>query len=160
MIRYTLKCENDHSFESWFKSSDAFETLQSAKMNGCPVCGSADTRKSLMAPQVTTARKKAAKPAEPTEAPITPVPPVAVAEKPLSAPQTDAEAAIARMKSDVEKNSEYVGMSFAEEARAMHDGDIDSRPIWGEAKPEEAKSLIEDGVPVVPLPFTPTRKTN
>ncbi|WP_039020082.1 DUF1178 family protein [Halocynthiibacter namhaensis] len=158
MIRYTLKCENDHSFESWFKSSDAFETLQSARMNACPVCGSADTRKSLMAPQVTTARKKAAKPAEPAEATAPPSP--SAVEKPLSAPQTDAEAAIARMKSDVEKNSEYVGMSFAEEARAMHDGDIDSRPIWGEAKPEEAKSLIEDGVPVLPLPFTPTRKTN
>ncbi len=156
MIRYTLKCENDHSFDSWFKSSEAFEKLLAVGMAACPKCGSSDVRKSLMTPQVTPARKKASAPAE------TPAPSTAVAtqKKPLSAPQSEQEAAIARVKAEVESNSEYVGKSFADEARAMHDGDIDTRPIWGEAKPEEAKSLIEDGVPVVPLPFTPTRKTN
>lgn len=161
MIRYTLKCENDHSFDSWFQSADAFDKLQGAGMNACPDCGSVKVAKSLMAPRVTTARKKATAPAEPAPTPKTTQPPApAKTTTPLSAPQSEAEAAIARMKSEVEKNSEYVGMSFADEARAMHDGDIDARPIWGEAKPEEAKSLIEDGVPVLPLPFTPTRKTN
>lgn len=161
MIRYTLKCENDHSFDSWFQSADAFDKLQAAGMNACPDCGSVKVAKSLMAPRVTTARKKAAAPVEPVPAP-TPAAtaPSPVPEAPLSTPQSEAEAAITRMKAEVEKNSEYVGMSFAEEARAMHDGEIDNRPIWGEAKPEEAKSLIEDGVPVLPLPFTPTRKTN
>ncbi|MBI1492573.1 DUF1178 family protein [Halocynthiibacter styelae] len=157
MIRYTLKCENDHSFDSWFQSADAFDKLQAAGMNACPDCGSVKVAKSLMAPQVTTARKKAAAPVEPASVPAETAP---APEAPLSTPQSEAEAAITRMKAEVEKNSEYVGMSFAEEARAMHDGEIDNRPIWGEAKPEEAKSLIEDGVPVLPLPFTPTRKTN
>lgn len=156
MIRYTLKCENDHSFDSWFQSADAFDKLQAAGMNACPDCGSSKVAKSLMAPRVTTARKKAQAPAEPMPAPE----PAAAPQKPLSAPQSEAEAALARMKAEVEKNSEYVGMSFAEEARAMHEGEADARPIWGEAKADEAKSLIEDGVPVLPLPFTPTRKTN
>ncbi len=156
MIRYTLKCENDHSFDSWFQSADAFDKLQAAGMNACPDCGSSKVTKSLMAPRVTTARKKAQAPAEPIPVPE----PAPAPQKPLSAPRSEAEAAIARMKAEVEKNSEYVGMSFADEARAMHEGEADARPIWGEAKPEEAKSLIEDGVPVLPLPFTPTRKTN
>ncbi len=156
MIRYTLKCENDHSFDSWFQSADAFDKLQAAGMNACPDCGSDKVAKSLMAPRVTTARKKALAPVEPIPASE----PAPAPQKPLSAPRSEAEAALALMKAEVEKNSEYVGMSFADEARAMHEGEADARPIWGEAKPEEAKSLIEDGVPVLPLPFTPTRKTN
>ena len=65
-----------------------------------------------------------------------------------------------KMREDVEKNATYVGGNFAKEARAQYLGDVPDRPIWGEAKPEDAKSLIEDGVPVAPLPFVPTRKAN
>ena len=64
------------------------------------------------------------------------------------------------MREHVEKHSTYVGGSFAKEARAMHLGDTPERPIWGEANPTEAKALIEDGIPIAPLPFIPTRKTN
>ena len=71
-----------------------------------------------------------------------------------------AEQAIAEIKKHVEENSHYVGKDFAKEARAMHLGDLPERPIYGEAKTEEAKSLIDDGIPVTPLPFTPNRKTN
>jgi hypothetical protein len=71
-----------------------------------------------------------------------------------------AEQAIAEIKKHVEENSHYVGKEFAKEARAMHLGDLPERPIYGEAKAEEAKSLIDDGIPVTPLPFTPNRKTN
>jgi len=150
MIRYSLKCTKEHSFESWFQSAAAYETLRASGHLSCPECGTTDVEKSIMAPRVSTARKKAAisVPAAPAET------------GPLSTPQNESEAAIARMKSEVEAKSEYVGMQFANEARAMHEGESEHRAIWGEAKPEEAKSLIEDGVPVLPLPFTPTRKTN
>lgn len=149
MIRYTLKCSNGHSFESWFQSSDAYEKLASSGFLACSECGDGDVRKSLMAPKVTTARKKAKAPAAPE------------AEVPaIATPKSDSEKAIAQMKAEVEKNSEYVGMNFASEARAMHDGDTETRAIYGEAKAEDAKALIEDGVPVAPLPFIPKRSTN
>lgn len=141
MIKFTLKCENDHSFESWFGSSADFEKVHSAGMVGCTVCGSTSVQKTLMAPPVRTARKAAKVPD-------------------LRKAETEAEKAIEKMRKDVEKNSEYVGLNFAAEARAMHDGEKEHRSIFGEAKPEEAKSLIEEGVPVAPLPFMPKRNTN
>ncbi len=89
-------------------------------------------------------------------------PKVRPARKPgsLQTAQTEQEKALAKLREEVEKNSDYVGMNFASEARAMHEGDTPHRAIYGEAKPEDAKSLIEDGVPVAPLPFTPKAKTN
>jgi hypothetical protein len=78
----------------------------------------------------------------------------------LSEPQTEAEQAMAQMRAHIEANSDYVGVNFAAEARRMHEGEIDQRSIYGEAKPEEALALLEDGVPVAPLPFMPTRKAN
>ena len=82
-------------------------------------------------------------------------------EKPkLQAPQNDVEAAMAEMRRQIEANSDYVGMNFASEARAMHEGKIDERSIYGEAKPEEARALLEEGIPVAPLPFMPKRQTN
>ena len=138
MIRYTLKCDQGHETESWFADSDAFDTLKAAGHVTCAVCGSKNVEKSLMAPRVRSSKK----------------------EKALQAAQSEAEAKMAEMRRHVEENSEYVGMSFAQEARAMHDGDSPERAIYGEAKLDEAKKLIEDGVPVAPLPFTPKRKTN
>ncbi|MEL7105633.1 MAG: DUF1178 family protein [Pseudomonadota bacterium] len=138
MIRYDLKCDQDHSFDSWFASADAFEAVQKAGHLACPDCGSAKVKKSLMAPKVRSSRKAAT----------------------LTAAETEKEKALAKLRDEVEKNSDYVGMNFAAQARAMHDGDAPARPIYGEAKLDEAKSLIEDGVPVAPLPFTPKAKTN
>ena len=138
MIRYDLKCDKDHSFDSWFASADAFEALQKTGHLTCPECGSTKVEKSLMAPKVRSSRKAAS----------------------LSKAETEKEKALAKIRDEVEKNSDYVGMNFAAQARAMHDGDAPARPIYGEAKLEEAKSLIEDGVPVAPLPFTPKAKTN
>ncbi|MCK4711911.1 MAG: DUF1178 family protein [Marinosulfonomonas sp.] len=143
MIRYTLKCENDHSFESWFQSGTAFDKLHGAGMVACPTCESTAVEKAIMAPRVRTARKSASAP-----------------EAPLSTPDTDEERAIAEIKSKIESSSDYVGMEFAAQARAIHDGDAPERAIYGETTPDEAKKLLEDGVPVAPLPFTPSRKTN
>ncbi|MCI2398894.1 DUF1178 family protein [Aliiroseovarius subalbicans] len=148
MIRYALKCDQDHSFESWFQDAQAFDDLKAAGHVTCPSCGSASVEKSLMAPRVRPARTAAKVPDAP--APGAPALPAT----------TDNERAIAEMKAKVEAESDYVGMQFAREARAMHLGDSPERAIYGEAKPEEAKQLIEDGVPVLPLPFTPSRKTN
>ena len=146
MIQYTLKCSNDHRFDSWFQSAEGFDKLKAAGMVTCAICGDTQVEKAIMAPRVRPARSAAA--------------PLKDAETPLSAPANPAEQALAELKKQVEKNSDYVGANFAKEARSMHMGDTPERAIYGEAKPEEAKSLIEDGVPVVPLPFTPGRKSN
>jgi len=147
MIRYSLKCANGHQFESWFQSADAFDKVKSANMVACPDCGDTLVTKAIMAPKVRTARGAAQTPIDEPS-------------KPLSTAVTEQEKALAKLKSEIEANSDYVGMNFAKEARAIHEGDAPARAIYGEAKPEEAKSLIEDGVPVAPLPFTPNRKTN
>ena len=136
MIRFTLKCDKDHSFESWFKSGEAFDKLLAAGMVACTDCGSTQVQKTLMAPSVRT--KDA---------------------RPLAA-QTEREAAIARLRDEVEKNSDYVGGQFATEARAMHYGDKPERNIYGETKPEEAIKLLEEGIPVAPLPFATRKQTN
>jgi hypothetical protein len=143
MIQYSLKCENDHSFDSWFASADAYDTLADNGMVSCAVCGSIKVSKAIMAPRVRTTKGK--------EAPVAPT---------LPTEKSAAEQAMAKMRAQVEQNSEYVGTNFATEARSMHLGDAPERAIYGEAKPEEAKSLIEDGIPVTPLPFMPTRKSN
>ena len=151
MINYTLKCANDHRFDSWFQSADAFEKLKAAGMVTCAVCGETHVEKAMMAPRVRPARSKAAKPAEQPAAP-TPAP--------LTEPAYEAEAALTNLRKQVEDNSDYVGKDFATEARAMHEGTAPERAIYGEAKLEDAKALIEDGVPVAPLPFNIGRKTN
>ena len=140
MIRYALTCDRNHGFESWFKSAEAYETLRAAGHVNCTVCGSSEVSKGLMAPAVRPARKGA--------------------ERPLAAPGNEMEKAIATMRRQVEENSEYVGLNFASEARKIHDGDAPERSIYGEARIEEARKLLDDGVPVAPLPFMPARKTN
>jgi len=151
MIQYTLKCSKDHRFDSWFQSAAAFDKLKGAGMVSCAVCGDTSIEKAIMAPRVRPARSASVPPKETETTAPTP---------PLSAPASPAEQALADLKKHVEANSDYVGESFAKEARAMHDGDAPERAIYGEAKPEEAKALIEDGIPVTPLPFRPGRKSN
>ncbi len=143
MIRYALKCDKSHSFDSWFQSATAFEKLLASGMVTCSVCGSAVVEKALMAPKVRAARnaRETAKP------------------RPLSEPASPAEQALRELRAKIEANSEDVGRNFAREARAIHDGDAPERPIIGEVAPHEARSLIEDGVPVAPLPWS-SRKSN
>lgn len=144
MIRYALKCHEGHGFESWFKSAAAYDALAAGGHVTCPLCGSAKVEKSLMAPAVQPARNAPPDAPRPT----------------LTAPANPVEEALAALRRQVEENSEYVGMNFATEARRMHAGDAPERAIHGEARPDEAKKLIEDGVPVAPLPFLPARKRN
>lgn len=143
MIRYALNCANDHSFESWFQSAEAYDRLVAAGHVACTVCGATKVDKTLMAPSVRPARAAAA-PDVPS----------------LGKPSTPVEKALAAMRRQIEETSEYVGLNFAREARAIHSGDAPERSIYGEAKGDEARKLIEEGVPVAPLPFLPARKAN
>ena len=138
MIRYALSCPDGHGFDSWFQSAAAFDSLQGAGHLACPVCGSAEVAKSVMAPAVAQGGGAGA----------------------LSRPDSGPAAALARLRRHVEENSEYVGMEFVSEARRIHDGDAPERSIYGEARPDQARRLIEDGVPVAALPFLPQRKVN
>jgi hypothetical protein len=147
MIRYALKCAEGHRFDSWFQSAAAFDKLDSAGMIACAVCGSAEVKKDLMAPNVSAGEAAAETPA-------------AAPERPLSAPAHPAEQVLQRMRAFVEKHSENVGTNFATEARAIHAGDAPARPIHGQARPEEARRLVEEGLPVAPLPFDPEAKSN
>ena len=146
MIRYTLKCRNNHSFESWFRSADAYDSLLGGGMVSCPDCQDTDVEKTLMAPQVRPGRNKAS--AGDTKLPVT------------NAPDPDLSEAIQAIRRHVETHSHYVGDRFAREARAMHEGDAPLRSIYGEVRADEARKLMEDGVPAVPLPFIPQQKTN
>jgi hypothetical protein len=150
MIRYSLTCADGHGFDSWFQNAEGFAALQRAGQLACPVCGTARVEKALMAPAVRLERP--ATPA-PDPSPRGPAPD-------LRRPQSPREAALAALRAEVEANSDYVGLNFVTEARRMHEGLTPERAIHGEARPDEAIKLIEDGVPVAPLPFVPSRKVN
>ena len=150
MIRFALKCPEGHVFESWFKSSEAFDSLAKSGMVTCPDCGSVAREKALMAPDVRTSRRKEEAGPQPAEAPA----------QTLATSSSEVETALSELRKKVQENSEYVGPRFAEEARAIHLGTSKERAIYGEASKRDAAQLIEDGIPVAPLPFIPTRKTN
>jgi hypothetical protein len=156
MIRYTLTCRDGHGFDSWFQNADAFGALQSAGQLACPVCGVTEVEKALMAPAVVQTRSTSAGTVPEAPPPEGPSP----SRPSLAGPQSELEAAIAALRRQIEENSDYVGMNFAAEARRMHEGEGPVRAIHGEARPEDAQKLIEDGVPVAPLPFLPARKVN
>ncbi|MEM9577090.1 MAG: DUF1178 family protein [Pseudomonadota bacterium] len=141
MLKYALICDDGHRFESWFKSASAFEALEKAGHLSCAICGGSKVKKAVMAPRV--AKNRAEKDATP-----------------LSKPGSDVEVAMTALRKHVEENADYVGGRFAEEARSMYLGATPERAIYGEANGAEAKALIEEGVPVAPLPFVPNRKSN
>ena len=144
MIRYALRCADGHDFESWFQSASAFDTLKSSGHLACSVCGGERVEKALMAPKVGGPSPQ----------------PANLPDRPLARPATKLEAAMAELRRKVEANATYVGGSFAKEARAIHDGEKPDRPIYGEASAAEARSLVEDGVPIAPLPFPSRTKHN
>ncbi len=170
MIRYTLKCHRGHSFDSWFQSADAFDQLNAAGLVCCTVCDSGTVSKAIMAPRVSLARTAASPDAAPAPGPAQPPQanaagdacPAETEAKPkvsLRAPASEIERKFAELRARIEASSEDVGPEFAREARAIHAGDAPARPIIGEVRPKEARSLIEDGIPVTPLPWG-GRKTN
>ncbi len=156
MIRYTLRCEREHTFESWFQNSAAYDSQAKRKLVSCPVCDSVKVEKAIMAPRIVG--KKGRERAEPVPAPAAPSAeaPVAAGSTPLlMAQERELRAKIKELRDHIVKNADNVGEKFPNEARKMHYGEIEHRPIYGEASPEEAKSLIDEGVEVSPLPVLP-----
>jgi hypothetical protein len=152
MIRYNLRCDRGHAFESWFQSSSAYESQEKRKLVSCPACGSIKVERAIMAPQI--ASKKNRDNAAPSPAAATEV--AAPASTPLMmAQERELRAKLKELRDHIVKNADNVGERFPNEARKMHYGDIEHRPIYGEASPDEARSLIDEGVEVSPLPVLP-----
>jgi hypothetical protein len=153
MIRYNLRCERGHAFDSWFQSSSAYDSQVRRKLVACPTCGSAKVEKAIMAPQIVG--KKGRETAVP--APVAPAAePSATESTPLlMAQERELRAKLKELRDHIVNNADNVGDRFPNEARKMHYGDIEHRPIYGEASPEEARSLVEEGVEVSPLPVLP-----
>jgi hypothetical protein len=137
VIRFSLHCDVGHEFEAWFRNNADFDTQVSRGLVGCPHCGSASVSKALMAPSVSTARKREQ---------------IALA---VSETQKQVMQQMRQLAEKLRDNADYVGDRFAEEARKIHFGEADARGIYGEATAEEAHSLIEDGVDFMPLPVLP-----
>lgn len=139
MIRYALICEHAHEFEGWFGSSGDFDDQQDRGLLACPVCESKAVRKQIMAPAVAGTRRTVQDEAGSTRAMML--------------------EAMGRLRQHVEDTFDDVGDGFAKEARAIHEGKAEVRGIYGQATPSEVKELVEDGVPVAPLPPEPPKKT-
>jgi len=137
VIRFSLTCEQEHDFEGWFRSNDDFETQKKRGFVECPSCGSHRIEKALMAPSVSTGRKQEK---------------MALA---MGEAQKQAMAQLKALSQKMRENADYVGDKFADEARKIHFGEADARGIYGEATPDEAKSLAEDGVEFMPIPVFP-----
>ena len=142
MIRYALACEAGHTFESWFPSSDSYDEQRARGLVACPVCDSTKVSKTLMAPRLARTDKAEAVPA------AQPVPMIAE-------PARQMRALLRAVREHVMANSEHVGERFPEEARKIHYGESEERSIYGQASPDEARALIEEGIDVAPLPVLP-----
>ncbi len=136
MIRYALHCDLAHEFEAWFGSSSDYDDQSARGLVQCPVCGSSEVGKQIMAPAVAGTKKS-------------------VAPELVAKMQTMMMQAAREVRSHVERNFEYVGDAFAREARDIHEGRSEPREIYGEATPAEVRKLRDDGVPCAPLPPAP-----
>jgi hypothetical protein len=149
MIHYSLRCEAGHEFESWFQDSSAFDKQVKRKLVACPVCDSVKVEKAIMAPRIARRRGAEHPPPQPNEN-------TAPAPTPmLMSQQNELRAKLRELRDFVKTNAEDVGQRFPTEARKMHYGEIKHRPIYGEATPDDAKSLVEEGVDVMPMPVLP-----
>ncbi len=150
MIVFDLACTAGHRFEGWFGSSADYEDQRARGLLACPSCGSGEVSKAPMAPAV-PAKGNQRQEVLPPSAQPTPAQPMA--NTPMPPEVQKALAALAKVQAEALKNSTWVGDRFAEETRKMHYGERDEAPIHGQASLAEAKALIEEGVPVAPLPF-------
>lgn len=143
MIRYALRCEKDHEFEAWFRSSDDYDRNAIGGKVPCPMCGVTRVEKTIMAPALKGARKAGGPGEEKVQL-------AAVDPK-----QQALKAAIKELRQKLTENADYVGGRFAEEARKIHYQETEARGIYGEATSEEAKALAEEGVEFQQLPVLP-----
>jgi hypothetical protein len=141
MIRYRLVCDREHDFEAWFASADAYDRAAEAGENVCPVCGSTEVAKAIMAPAVSGTHKSETM--------------TLAAPDPRNAALREM---VKEFRRHVTENSDYVGDRFAEEARKIHYEETDARSIYGEATSDEAKALAEEGIGFAPLPKLPEER--
>ena len=151
MIRYALRCERGHEFESWFQSSTAYDSQHKRGLVTCPACDSAKVEKAIMAPRISGKRKS-----KNTEAPVTaPTAETTPNQLVMSPQERELVTKLRELRDHVVKNADNVGTKFPEEARKMHYGETKSRAIYGEASHDEARALADEGVDVAPLPVLP-----
>ena len=156
MIHYRLTCSHSHDFDGWFRDSTAFDTQAEAGLLECPECGDARVSRALMAPAVPRKGRRAAPTEFPAERAPVPSPaearPVAVGGQRMP---DQVRAALQRLRSEVERNCDYVGPEFADEARRIHRGESDHRAIYGETTPDQAEALADEGIDIARIPWLP-----
>jgi hypothetical protein len=161
MILYSLICERKHDFEIWFKNSADYDKQAKRGLVTCPACGSAEVEKALMAPSLGRGTKKDVH-APMTEGTPTTEAPVPVENKTpvamISPHEQEFRAKLKELRDHLTKNADNVGAKFPEEARKMHYGESEHRSIYGEASPQEAKELLDEGVELHPLPVLPEER--
>ena len=147
MIKYRLRCDKDHSFDAWFRDSAAYDKQADASLLTCPSCGSSSVSKALMAPNVSSSKKKSDR--EPPHTDNVP----AINEVPPE--MIELRQKLAALRSEVESNFDYVGKDFAEEARKIHYGETDPHGIYGETSATEAEALRDEGIEFGAIPWVP-----
>ena len=160
MIRYALVCERKHNFEIWFNNSADYDKQRKRGLVSCPTCDSTKVEKAIMAPAIGRGGRKRSEPIETpapttTEAPSTP-PSENVAM--MSPQEKEIRTKLKELRDHLIRNADNVGKKFSEEARKMHYGEIEHRSIYGEASPQEAKELHDEGIEFHPLPILPDER--
>jgi hypothetical protein len=157
MIRYNLVCGRRHEFESWFASSAAFDKQAKRGLVACPVCGSTKVEKAIMAPRLARTDTPIDMPEPAVTAPApAPSPPAPVAM--ISPQERELRTKLKELRDHLTQNADNVGPKFPEEARKMHYGEIEHRSIYGEATPDDAKALAEEGIEFHSLPILPDER--
>jgi hypothetical protein len=157
VIRYNLICGKRHEFESWFADSAAYDKQAKRGLISCPVCGSAKVEKAIMAPRLSR-KDKSTSITVAHEAPVPAMPEASTPVAMMSPQEKEFRTKLKELRDHLTANSDNVGKKFPEEARKMHYGEIEHRSIYGEASPQEAKELLEEGVELHPLPVLPEER--
>ena len=140
MIRYNLKCRKDHLFEAWFHDSSVYDSQIAAGEVRCPVCGTKKVEKALMAPNIATSKARSAQNKDSEQA-------------------AETLRTLRELRRKVEENCDYVGDTFAEEARKIHYGEVEERNIYGETSDDDARALQDEGVSVQRIPWIPNESS-
>jgi hypothetical protein len=166
MIRYALVCRNSHAFESWFENSAAYDKQAKRGLVSCPMCGDVQVEKAIMSPKISSGGKQGeAEPSSRPEAPNGPAPspgtPAEAAKAPvalMSLQEREFRQKLKELREHLTRNADYVGQKFPEVARKMHYGEMNHRSIYGEATPQDAKEMHEEGIQFHPLPVLPDER--
>ena len=152
MIHYNLRCTQDHAFDGWFNDSTSFDKQARRGLVECPICGDTKVERALMTPAVSTGRAVAPMEQPPAAMEVPPPPPVMAGGGRMPAQLISM---LQKLRAEVEKNCDYVGPELADEARKIHRGEAEERGIYGEATPDEAEALAEEGIELRQIPWVP-----